>query len=326
MTKKTNKKTTLTPIISGPTIDKVTLVVDMIDPTMHGTLVSEIVDYAKNGNGSFVGRTLQFRTSVLLPVPGSKEKTRGVLVQATAKQSGKPKLKISYNADHLFGSCGMETRAANIEYLDSTFNEFWGGGFFELLHHSRVGCLEVFRQIEELQPDDVLIRAKYFHTANAFFALDGTTQTLNFGRRASNQLIAYNKAQQLNPEGEEDSLRIEYRLRPKGLKALDLHGLDDPFLNVELFSLKGSIPPFSKGHWLAFQDCARRRGLTAALKLYDTKTAAQIRKALKPSFTDWWRLDVAEWDSAWKHALEASALSLIPPFAQSLNAEQNGNT
>jgi hypothetical protein len=330
--KKIKKSVLLTsashPTLTAPKIDKIALVVDMEDKALHGMLVSVVLGWFEEKDPAFIKGKWSARyplaVSILCPnADGVFDKNNpAVLLQATKKNHPKPQVRLEFNPSKLFGPMeGLPLAKGNpcAEYLDTIFNELCGVGFFEFLYYARVTSVDVCREILGCKPDEFLFKVKYAQIYQSVFGNDGELETLYFGAPSGNQTRIYNKGKELGSG--QDSVRIEVRQRFKNFKIADLWGIPNPFSKVGVFSLTNTNPPYGAGHWVAFQDACRFRGIGNAIKLQPKSYRNKLKKAVSALPVLWWLMMDADWEWLWADALAYGGLNMLPDNAPPLTME-----
>lgn len=319
------------PIVSSPYIDKLVCAVNMPDPFLHGAMINGILDFAEEDTVFFkkAGGNLMFSTSVSIICPDENGEFHvngpKVLFQATSKSHKLRQIRISFNPHKLFTSMNAlkpELGYPVVEYLDSIFEVLWGGTFFEFLSHGRVTYMEIWRHVLGRKPEDYLFKRPYAKSYQGVFGNSAALETLYFGKSSGNQTVIYNKAKHLDKDAVNDTIRIEMRLKPKGLKMLDLWKMENPFKRVEIYSLWGLTlhSPLSAGHIIAFKDACRYRGIAQALKMQPAKDRTKLKKAISSIPVSWWPIADDIWFDLWAQTLEDCCLNFMPDKAQPLNA------
>lgn len=312
------------PILTSPQIDKLGVVIDM-PADLHGQMVHELLCLIEGKEMGF--KKLEgfkgYPLSIMIQCPDTNgvfgTESPGVWLLATSKDHPKPQIRLEFNPLKLFSQPAATLSADASEaiqgYLDGVFVVLCGMGFLEFLGHARVSSIEICRHILFRAPEDYLFKVRYAQTFQNFFDKAGKLGTINFGKRASNQTCIYNKAKQLHGKyAEQDSIRIERRLKLKKEKILDLWPLPNAFRYISIYSLKNDHPPkgVNAGHWTAWQDACRYRGITNAIKCQPSNLQNKLKKAVSENPVSWWSLDNATWEWLWHEALEESGLSDIP--------------
>lgn len=317
------------PFVTSPQIDKLSVVVDMTDQVLHGQVVHGLLALTEQNDPGFsklkgIGH---YPVSIMIHCPDTNgvfhPDNPGVWVMATKKDYPKPQVRLEFNPVKLFGPMNAlpidKIHEPILEHLNVEFTALFGMDFFDFLHHARVTRLDVCRHVLFRSPEDYLFRVRYARTSQSMFGSDGMLETLYFGKGAGNQTCIYNKARHLNgKKAEDDTVRVETRLKPKNLKILGLWDLENPFRHVQVYSMKADNPPVGAAHWIAFKDSCRFRGIGNALKLQPLKERYALKKMLSELPVPWWSLSDAEWEQFWHEALEDAWLNRIPDQAPPL--------
>jgi len=305
------------PMITSPQIDKLAVVVDT-PVELHGLILHELICSFQDGDGTCTELPTPkgYNVSLMVNCPnGDGELLKGnagVWLTATAI-TPKPHLRLEFNPIKLFGT-NEECFEKIKSHLDHFFLGICGVGFFDLLAHGRVSNIEICRHILQRKPDDYLFRVKYARSQQSIFGSDGGLETLYFGKRAGNQTCIYNKAKQLHGNSaENDCIRIERRLKPKNTKIVNLWGLANPFKHVSIFSLKANKLPNSItiGHWIAFQDACRYRGVNQAIKCQPKFLHTKLKKIVSDNPVDWWDIADTDWEYLLTDALNEAWLDHV---------------
>lgn len=331
-TKKNNKMNTTiknntntdvdTPFLTPPRIDTIAIVVDMPDTKLHGLAVSEILHNLTNGEFKALKNKIQgYPIAANIPCPdidgviGSE----GVFVciMATYKDAEKCQIRIKFSPEKLLAPIKnlhpTTKKEPAIDHLDFVFSGLFGMSFFEFLSHGRVTSLDAFRQICQRSPEDYMFKVKYAQTSQSLFGNDGKLETLYFGKRASNQVVIYDKArEQLGKKAKHELTRVEYRLKPKNMRVHDLWSISNPFAKIAAYSLKCNAPPFGTAHWVAFRDSCRFRGIAKALAQQPKSYRHKLKKAVSSTPVSWWYMSDDEWFFYWHAALQDCSFDCIP--------------
>lgn len=306
------------PIVTAPSLDKLSGVVDLPDPVLNGNAFSQILHNLNDGElgWSKASSSAKYPLAVRIAYPEEKsfihKNCPSLLLQITHPKSSKRQARFEYNPFHM--------TEAGEEHLDIAFTELFGVGFYEFLYHARFTRIDVFRSILFRDMEDYLVNAKWKKTSQCFFGQDGRLETVTFGKSTYNQIVIYDKAKQLHgsssPHG---TIRVECRNRIN-VKIGGLTKMKNPFKNIRIYSLACKNPPFGQAHWRAFQDSCRLRGINNALKKQPVKSRSQIKKVLSQYPVPWWDISDEDWDFLLVSALENAGLMNIPKTAPALNA------
>lgn len=316
------------PTLTPPECDKIALVVDMKDKNLHGMLISVVLGWFEDKDPNFIKAKWSARypvaVSILCPDSNGVLDKNGpsVLLQATKKDHPKPQVRLEFNPAKLFGpmeSLPLAKGNPCTEYLDATFNELCGVGFFEFLYHARVTSMDICCDVLGRKPEDFLFKVKCAKFCQTVFGNDGELETLYFGKSSGNQVRIYNKAKEVFGAGHGyDIIRVEVRQRLKNFNIANLWGFPNPFKRVSVVSLENANPPFGIGHWTAFQDACRFRGISNAIKLQPKGYRNKLKKFMSDSPVGWWPILDTDWEWLWGDALACGGLNLLPNKAPPL--------
>jgi len=334
--KKNNKSVCLSdmdqPIVTAPSIDKMSVVIDIPDPALLGHMNHEFIERTKTDYLCYrqikASNKYTVGVQILCPDENGEFHSDGpsVLYQATKKDHPNPQIRLSLNPMKVFGP--MNYSSPKIpgdpvkDYLDLEFQSACGSSFFEMLAHARVTNIEIYRNILFRSPDDYLFRVKSVQTCQSICGKNGKLQTLYFGKRAGNQTSVYNKSVQLHgKDAKNDCIRVEVRLKPKKMKIHELWSMANPLDRVSIYSLKNDKPPFGEAHWIGFQDSCRLRGITKAIATQPKECRYKLGKAVAENPVNWWAIDADMWDELWTEVLDAAWLTHVPKAALPLSME-----
>ena len=308
--KKTNKKPMSdNPMITAPHIDKLSCVVDLVDPGLCGLAFGTMLDWVKAQSIEVVkvAVTGKYQLAVLLRYPQVQDQlihgnSSHILLQITNPKVSKRQLRIEYNPANI-------TEAAE-DYLNVMFLELVGMGFYDLLGHARYTRVDVAREILLRSLEDYLFSCSYFKYSQCHFGKDGKLGTVTFGK-GGNQINIYDKAKQLYGLAADHSIiRIEARCRIN-LTLAQLAHFENPLDRVKIHSLLCKQPPFGTGFWRAFQDSCRLRGVNNAVKIQPKENQIKLKKVLSFLPVAWWRIEEADWKLRWEEAFEDAGLSQV---------------
>lgn len=316
------------PYLTLPEIDKISLVV-RLDKDLHGQFVHEALCYLENKEFGYVpvksGPMYTVSFQLLCPDAGwlILAKNPCVLVQATTKDHPNRHIRIEYNPTKLFSPLSTlkpEDGEPVIEHLDLEFTGLCGYSFFELISAATVSRLDVCVTVMNRHLEDYLYKVKYNPSANNHFGKDGHLESIYYGKRSGNQIAIYDKAKELyGKKTDVKRFRMEVRLKPTKMPIQALWGLENPFGKISLHSLYAPNPPLSVGHWIAFQDACRYRGMDYALKMQPPKEQKVLKKFLNDNPVSWWGLSEDEWTKQWHWALEEACLCEATPQPKKLS-------
>lgn len=318
LTKQNTKKMPLSdnPVITAPHIDKLSCVVDLVDPGLCGMAFNGILSWLEDKEIGIVKVAAigKYQLAVLMRYPEHGDLIHGncphVLLQITNPKVSKRQLRIEYNPAHV--------TEASEEHLDGMFQEMIGLRFYELLGHARFTRVDVCREILLRSVEDYLFRCSYFKHSHSHFGKDGQLETITFGK-GGNQFVVYDKAKQLyGPAAEHGTIRIEARCRIN-MSLPQLVNLVNPFDRIFVHSLLCPNPPFGTAHWRAFQDSCRLRGINNAIKHQPFEHRAKLKKVLSQLPVAWWRIEESDWEQRWEEAFEDARLTEIPSYPPPLN-------
>lgn len=316
------------PFLTPPGTDGIAVVVDMPDAKLHGQMNHEILCGIKEGE--FLSITKPVKTYAIganIPCPDIHgiidPKDPCVCIMSTAKDHDRSQVRIKFNPEKLFAPMnGIHPSIPHdpaLDYLNEVFQGLCGQTFLEFIAHGRVTVLDVYRQICGRAPDDYLFRVKYARSSQSVFGAGGKIETMYFGKRASNQVKIYNKAIELyGKAAKTDTLRVECSLKPKNMKFADLWSLENPFKKITIHSMWCAKPPLDAGHWSAFQDSCRLRGISKAIALQPKQYQHKLRKTLANIPVTWWQMSDDEWFYYWHGVLENTFLNQVPDHAPPL--------
>lgn len=298
------------PVITAPHIDKLSCVVDLVDPSLCGQAYSTMLEWveAQTIEVVKVAVTGKYQLAVLLRYPQVEDQlihgnSPHVLLQITSKKVSKRQLRIEYNPAHI-------TEAAE-EYLNVMFQEMIGMGLYDLLGHARFTRIDVAREILLRSIEDYLFSCSYFKYSHCHFGKDGKLGTVTFGK-GSNQINVYDKAKELyGSAAEYGIIRVEARCRIN-MTLSQLAHFENPLARVKVHSLLCKNPPFGMGYWRAFQDSCRLRGVNNAVKNQPKDYQTQLKKVLSNLPVAWWRIEQDDWVLRWEEAFEDAGLTQIP--------------
>lgn len=301
---------TNTPTLSFPLIDKLSGVVAIHEEALCGAVKHEMLNCLETHEPGIVqaGGSSKYPLALKLyyTVQDNVAYLKGphLLLQVTGKNNPKRHIRFEYNPSHV--------TAAGEKYLNEKFFEIMGLTFYEFLAHARFTRIDFCRNISGCDLEDFLIKAKWSKVSQNVFGKDGVLGTMYFGKAGSNQIIAYNKAKELYGDAAtEPMVRIETRNRIK-LKAKALLDFKNPFERVQLYSLACKNPPVKIGHWLAFQDSCRLRGVGNAIKKQPVIDRAALKKVLSSQPVSWWDIPPDDWKTLLYAALKNAGLSNLP--------------
>jgi hypothetical protein len=220
------------------------------------------------------------------------------------------KLRIEFSPIDL-GKVGMEElHAAMLTLVD--------GGWSAFAEYGRVTMIEITVDLPHIEVDQFNVLPKQSMYRQAW-GKDGHLETIVLGKPRGNQTKIYNRGKKRMDKGQKwlgpDTTRVERRLRPQGLKLLELPDLSNPFADVFVPDTSILAPPdepeTKKYLWAIFQDSIKVRGLSGALSLLPELKRTTYRVWLKKNLKPWW-----DPKSIWAHWPEyISDLQICDPKA-----------
>lgn len=319
------------PFLSPPRLDGIRFTVPVNDPQLLGIFTSEIIDGIESGE-LFKIKThpKTYAVAANIPCPDAygelSSKNPCVCIMATPKNAEHRHVLVKFNPEKLLmpQPDGTDPRKVAVnetifDHLDGVFTNLFSVGFFEFIAQGRVTGVDIHRQIAQRNPDDYMFNVKYSRSCQSIFGSDGKLGTMYFGKRASNQVVIYDKAREMHGKDAMNEItRVEYRLKPKKISANGLWSLENPFKKIIIHSLKCDNPPFGEAHLLAFQDSCRMRGVAKAIAYQPKPYRHALKKALSEQPVSWWQMSDADWFKYWHDALEDCGLNRIPDHAPPL--------
>lgn len=297
-------------VITAPLIDKLSGVVDIQEGALWGLAFSNILGWLETHEPGIVqaAGSAKYPLAVKLIYTMNNNvpylNAPHLLLQITGNKAVNKQIRFEYNPCYI-----TETGE---EFLNQRFFEMIGVTFYEFLAHARFTRVDVCRQIIDRNLEDYLIRVKWSKVSQSFFGANGALETINFGKSKGNQVVAYDKSKQLyGKSAEQPVIRIETRFRTK-LTAQELFGYINPLERVKVYSVACKNPPFGIGHWRAFQDACRMRGIGNAIKMQPTNYRSALKKVLSKQPVPWWDIQPEDWKWLWGEALEKAGLLNIP--------------
>lgn len=304
------------PLITAPMIDKLSAVADLSNDGLNNIAYEVLIDWIEDHEeGIFkVPTNGKYQLGVKMHFPDKDDLIHYggpfLHLQLTHPKSSKQQIRVEYNPAHL-------TSEAE-DWLELRFNQLLDMGFYQFLYHCRFTRVDWCRNIMFRDIEDYLINGKWKKVSQCFFSPEGKLQTVTLGKSGNNQITAYDKAAQKHGSAATHStIRVEARCRIN-MTAAELAAMKNPFKNAVLYHVGCKNPPFGQGHWRAFQDSCRLRGIRNAVKIQPVKDRAKIKKALSSQPVAWW--DIADEDWGWlqDEAFENAGLTNIPTWAPPL--------
>lgn len=308
------------PIITSPQLDKLSAVVDLKDSELCGLAYNTALEWLETYEPGMVkasgSKMYPLALKVHYPVTGDMLvhlKCPHLLLQLTSSKASKPQARLEWNPHYIT----VDSEA----YLDAIFMMLFGMTFYEFLSHARFTRADFCRNILLRDLEDYLVGVKWAKHSQCFFGGDGKLQSITFCKSGNNQILAYNKAKQLyGDDTAHSTVRIEARLRLNHT-IQQLAVLPNPFERVKLYSIACKSPPYGVGHWKAFQDACRLRGITNAIKQQPVKYRKALRHFLSKYPVAWWDIEHDDWEWLLNDALDNAGLLQIPDNAPPLKLD-----
>lgn len=307
---KTINKPTINPIITSPSIDKMSVVIPDIYDEEYITATQHVLWDACHSSElgfTYTKQSQGYKTCVKMHhLPKKKTTQTGspLLFQINNGIKKRPQIRMEWNPSK------MPYEFA--EQIDDMLMCSCGFGFYELLSKAKVTRIDINVDIHNVEFDAVMIKIKKNRIANTFFDQKGRIQTMNFGSSKGNQYSIYSKSGQTGLAYFGHVLRIEARMRPKTLYMKDLKHMSNPLTNIEIFDMQHNDTSIDKDFWKMFRDSCRYRGVSNALKILSQNKRNKMKKAVNNSHAKWWIPELF-WDDQWISALENHDFLDFPP-------------
>ncbi len=304
------------PLLTAPMIDKLSAVANFSNDGLNNIAFEVVIDWIEDHEPGIVKVPVsgKYQLAVKMHYPDKDglfhQGGPFLLLQLTHPKVGKQQARIEYNPVHL--------TPAGEDWLEEQFNQLLDMGFYEFLHHCRFTRVDWCRNIMFRSIEDYLICGKWKKVSQCYFSPEGSLQTINLGKSGNDQIVVYDKAAEKHGAAATHStIRVEARCRIN-MTATELAGMKNPFKNVILYHIGCKNPPFGQGHWRAFQDACRLRGVRNAIKMQPVKDRPAIKKVLSTLPVSWWDISDDDWSWLQGEAYENAGLTNIPGLAPPL--------
>ncbi|MEI9409151.1 hypothetical protein [Mesorhizobium salmacidum] len=198
----------------------------------------------------------------------------------------------------------VDLGAAGMMELHAAINTIVSDGWEYVVKHGRITRIDVAVDLPSLTMDSIhFLPKKPAHMLRLFPS--GEIETIYFGKPKSNQIAIYDRTKKRAKLGQDipQSLRIERKLKPGGLKLPSLPTLGNPFADTK-FLIALPCPPNSakEREWALFSDSVEKRGLAAALALLPKDRRSAYKKHLIANALPIW--DPEDIWAGWKPMIE----------------------
>lgn len=312
------------PIITAPMIDKLSGVANFTEDGLNGVAFSTLIEWIDDGDPgiSKVPANGKYQLAVKMRYPDADGHFNAngpfLLLQMTNPKVKKRQMRFEYNPAHM--------TAAGEEWLNARFTELLDMDFYQLLFNSRFTRIDWCRNIMFRNIEDYLIYGKWKKESQCHFSKMGQLQTITLGKAGNNQLLAYDKAARVyGDHATHGTIRVEVRCRIN-MTIKQLQEMEDPFKHTVLYSIGCKNPPHGQGHWRAFQDSCRLRGILNAIKVQPVQMRPAIKKALSKLPVEWWAISDDDWGWLKWEAFERAGLNDVPEWAPPLILEYQNAT
>ncbi len=312
--KKMNKKYSsknmnqIIPSLSFPHIDKLSGTVRVKEAELFGLVKHEALNLIQTYEPgvAMAGASKRYPLALKLYYGVAEQaftKAPHLLLQFTGKDNPNRHIRFECNPSHL--------TEVGEDHLNHQMLCMMGLTVWEFLAHAVFTRIDVCRDIG-CSMEDVLIKAKWSKVSQNVFGKGGELETLYLGKAGGNQIVAYDKANELHGcSAAEPMTRIEARWRTR-LTAKELIHFKNPLERVELYSLACKNPPVSQGHWRSFQDACRMRGINNALKMQPLAERKLLKKTVSANAVSWWDIAPEAWPQMWAEVLKNAGLHKLP--------------
>lgn len=289
------------PLLTAPCIDKLSIIVPNITDEQYIKGVEQnlwnAVKFPELGLAN-AKKALGYKTCMTINhVPNTKTLVTSspLLLQLDHYNKSRPQIRMEWNP------AKMTYEFSN--QVDDIFQVNFGFGFYEILGKSKITRIDLAVDIFNMDLESLLVKVKNKRIARTFFNQDGEIATMTFGGSKGNQYVLYSKSEQMGVANFGSTVRIEARMRPKGLWMKNIADMANPLSAVQIFNLDCIDNAIDNGFWNAFRDSCRYRGVNNALKLQSGKIKAKLKKAVNENSADWWNPELF-WGEHWINILD----------------------